>query len=58
VWFYRIQAEAAKRARPATPPAEFRNAPRKVHHSKRVVTTSPAYAEQLGVEPVEEGEHG
>jgi hypothetical protein len=53
-WFYRIQAAAARKARPATPlPAEFRKAPRRVHHSKRVVTTSAAYAEQLGVEPVE-----
>jgi hypothetical protein len=42
----------AQRARPATPPAEFRQKPpRKVHHSKRVVTTSAAYAEQLGIEP-------
>jgi hypothetical protein len=55
-WFYRIQAEAAKRARPATPPAEFRKAPRRVHPRKRVVTTSAAYAEQLGIEAVEEGE--
>lgn len=56
-WFYSIQAAAARKARPATPPAEFRKAPRRIHHSKRVVTTSAAYAEQLGVEPVtEEGE--
>jgi hypothetical protein len=52
-WFYRVQAEAARKARPATPPAEFRQKPRRVHHSKRVVTTSAAYAEQLGVEPAE-----
>lgn len=50
VWFYEIQAKA-RRAKPAAPPAEFRAAPRRKCVPPKVVTTSPAYADQLGIEP-------